>query len=395
MTRHDLNFALAVAFVVVAVGLGLGYAVGWATRPDAPPPAPDATATAPDFDADLGKPEGRATPDGTIPGYRDVYVNDYVDLLDPAAEASIRDDLIELYDRTGIEMTVLTISELSDYGWQGSLESFATRLFNTWGIGNADRNDGVLVLVSRYDRRMRIEIGAGYAPSWDARMQRVIDDAFLPAFREDRYQEGILAGADETIFEITGSYPGEYDSGTLERGWDRIWRTLQRWGAWALALILAPLGLLATAIRRHLRNRPRPCDRCGTVMQRAGEQADDEHLDGGQRLEEYLRSVDYDVWHCPDPDCGHMEITRHGAWFSGYSACPECSYRTLDTTTEVLTPATTSSTGRKRVTYDCRNCGHHDSEIRTIPRKSKSSSGSSRSSFGGGSSSGGGASGSW
>ena len=130
------------------------------------------------------------------------------------------------------------------------------------------------------------------------------------------------------------------------------------------------------------------------MMLRAGEEADDEHLDGGQRLEEFLKSVDYDVWHCPD--CGHMTIKRYLGWFSGYSTCPDCNYRTLETTSTVLQPATKTRSGRKRVDYECRNCRYTDSEIRTIPKISdKSSSGSSRSSFGGGSSSGGGASGSW
>jgi len=90
-----------------------------------------------------------------------------------------------------------------------------------------------------------------------------------------------------------------------------------------------------------------------------------------------------------------MDILRYRNWFSNYGACPKCDYHTLSTTTEVLRAATTSSTGLKKLTYDCENCGYHDTEQRVIPKVSKSSSGSGRSSFGGGSSSGGGASGSW
>ncbi|WP_425052443.1 TPM domain-containing protein [Psychromarinibacter sp. S121] len=391
MTKHDLNFALAIAFAVVVIGLGAGFLVGTLTRPAevaAERPSEQVTFTP---DASRGAGGGSAT---GIPGYGDVYVNDYADLLDPAAETSIRDDLIVLYDQTGIEMTVLTIQSLATYGYTGSLESFATALFNDWGIGNASSNDGVLVLVSEGDRRMRIEIGAGYSVLWNDRMQRVIDEGFLPDFRNEDYQAGILTGVDETIFELTGNYPDEFSTNTLRRGFYRIWHWIEALGAFAWGLLAAPVGAIVFAVRRHLRNRPRACDRCGTVMLRAGEEADDEHLDGGQRLEEYLRSVDYDVWHCPS--CAHMLITRHQAWFSGYSACPQCSYRTLSTTAEVLQAATKSSTGRKRLDYDCSNCGYHDSEIRTIPKVSSSSgSGSSRSSFGGGSSSGGGASGSW
>ncbi|TDK41070.1 TPM domain-containing protein [Antarcticimicrobium luteum] len=391
MTGHDLRIAGLIAALVVALGLALGYGAGLlvARRGDLPgaPAQSPAGFTAPQAET-LPNPAG-----GSLPGYLDVYVNDYADLLDAGAETRIRDDLIGLYDRTGIEMTVLTIPSLSDYGHYGPIEPFATALFNAWGIGNAARNDGVLVLVSRYDRNMRIEIGSGYDPSWDARMQRVIDDGFLPDFRDDAYQAGIETGVDETIYEITGHYPGTYDAGTFAQGWGWIFRQLGALGNWLWGLVAAPLAAGGFWLRRYLRRRPRPCPECGTLMQRMGEEADDEHLDGGQTLEEFLKSVDYDVWACPN--CAHMDILRYRNWFSGYGACPKCNYHTLSTTTEVLRAATTSSTGQRRLTYDCKHCGYHDTELRTIPKVSKSSSGSSRSSFGGGSSSGGGASGRW
>jgi len=330
-----------------------------------------------------------------VPGYNEVYVNDYADLLDTGAEGRIRADLIELYDRTGVEMTVLTIERMADFGHDGVIESFATQLFNTWGIGNATRNDGVLILVSRYDRRMRIELGDGYGYARDGDMKRVVDDIFLPAFKKDAYQRGIEAGVTETIFEIGGFYPGAYDAGNLQRGWQYIWLKAKRAGWVVLGFLVAPFAGFGLWLRRYLRYRPRPCALCGTTMLLAGEQADDEHLDGGQKLEEYLKSADYDVWYCPS--CAHMDINRHKALFSRYGSCPRCSYRTMSTTSTVLESASYSSAGRKRIDYNCQNCDYVNSEVRTIPKKTKSSgsSGSGRSSFGGGRSSGGGASGSW
>jgi uncharacterized protein len=394
VTARDLRIAGIVAALVVVAFFAIGYAVGELTSPTritASSPSLEYAplreqAEEPDF---LGRTEGR------VPGWQDLYINDYEDLLTPEAEAGIRAELEELWQRTGIEMTLLTIPSTSTYGHPGPIEPFATELFNTWGIGDATRNDGVLILISRWDRAMRIEIGAGYGPEWDAAMQRVIDRAFLPAFRADRYQDGIRDGVEETIFAVAGSYPGDYGRPTWERGWSWIGRRLGDLGLWLLGLLALPVTGAAFAVRAYLRNRPRPCDRCGTIMQRAGEEADDAHLDGGQRLEEYLKSVDYDVWHCPSQTCGHMKIIRHPSWVSAHSACPKCGYRTLSTTSTVVTAATRTSTGTKRVDYDCRNCGHTDSETRTIPKVSDSSSGSSRSSFGGGSSSGGGASGRW
>ena len=63
-------------------------------------------------------------------------------------------------------------------------------------------------------------------------MKYVIDEYFLPNFRADRYQIGILTGVEETIREIAGVYPGQYENGTLARGFStigRCWRS-RRWG---------------------------------------------------------------------------------------------------------------------------------------------------------------------
>ena len=95
-----------------------------------------------------------------LPEYENIYVNDYAQILDNDAEERIRNSLKELYQYRQIEMTVLTITSMGNYDSRGPIELFSTRLFNKWGIGDADRNDGVLILVSRNDRKMRIEIAA-------------------------------------------------------------------------------------------------------------------------------------------------------------------------------------------------------------------------------------------
>ncbi|OGT81015.1 MAG: hypothetical protein A3H91_18170 [Gammaproteobacteria bacterium RIFCSPLOWO2_02_FULL_61_13] len=131
-------------------------------------------------------------------------------------------------------------------------------------------------------------------------------------------------------------------------------------------------------------------------MQLLDEVADDQHLNAGERIEEKLESVDYDVWQCPA--CKATEKVPYNAWFSSYKRCPKCLLRTLKETTKELQSASYSRSGSKRISGDCRSCGHHTERTLTIPRKQSSSSGSSGrsgSSFGGGRSSGGGASGRW
>jgi len=130
------------------------------------------------------------------------HVNDFADLLPEADEAELTRLLRNLRADHGVEMTVVTIASRIDYGSSDTIEAFATGLFNAWGVGNATRNDGIMVLVARQDREMRIELGAGYDPAWDGQAQVMIDDYFLPSFRADNYLRGIMTGTARTIERI-------------------------------------------------------------------------------------------------------------------------------------------------------------------------------------------------
>jgi uncharacterized protein len=167
-------------------------------------------------------------------------------------------------------------------------------------------------------------------------------------------------------------------------------------------------GLLALAggaagVSSYRRRRPRQCPNGHGSMVRLDEVADDAHLDPGQRVEEDLKSVDYDVWVCPT--CQQVLIQPRRAWFTRYMTCKSCNRRTLETESRTVTHATTSHTGTEEVTERCRNCSFTRTYRRTIPRVqassgsssggSSSSGGGSSSSFGGGSSGGGGAGGNY
>lgn len=127
------------------------------------------------------------------------FVSDHADLIDPETEARITAELRLLRQERGTEMAVVTIGSRAEYGDATSIETFATGLFNDWAIGNADRNDGILFLVSSDDRETRIELGAGYAPIYDDRMKAVIDHTIVPHFRAGNFADGIEAGVLEII----------------------------------------------------------------------------------------------------------------------------------------------------------------------------------------------------
>lgn len=325
-----------------------------------------------------------------LPDYTEVYVNDFAQLLPDEDAEIIRAKLKELKEARDIEFTVVTINSMTDYGHDGPIEPFATALFNYWGVGNAQRNDGVMMLIALQDRHMRIEVGSGYGLTKNAPMQEIIDDVIIPRFKRDAYLDGIHHGVDAVIHEVSGSWPGEFDASSGERLIGGVRRGVEQLGLWILA-ILAPLAAVPYSLyRRWKRRHPRICPVDGARMDLLDEDWDDNHLQAGQVTEETLKSVDYDVWHCPK--CAHATIEAYKSWFSRYGACRSCGYRTVEGTTTILTAATTSSEGLKQIDYYCHHCQDRWSVTRTIPRRTESRSSGS---FGGGSSSGGGASGSW
>ncbi|MBI1948803.1 MAG: TPM domain-containing protein [Deltaproteobacteria bacterium] len=160
----------------------------------------------------------------------------------------------------------------------------------------------------------------------------------------------------------------------------------------ALAVIGGGVG-----VREIVRRWPRKCARCHVRMERLGEEVDDRHLSSGEKAEERLGSVDYDIWCCPE--CGDMKKLRWGALITRFSSCPSCNFRTRSSTSRTINAATQYSSGLAEITERCGHCDYARTYTRTIPRlpKPSTSSSSSRSSSSGsrGSSSGRGSSGSW
>lgn len=325
----------------------------------------------------------------SYPSPRDPYINDFGNLLGPTVEARLRAQMLALFEETDIEFTIVTMERMSTYRHYGEIEPFATGLFNTWGVGDADWNDGVMLLVVQRDRQMRIELGAGYSRADNRVVQRIIDEVVLPQFRSGNYEAGIERGAVRLLTDLREIRP-ERKTGVL--AWAR--RSLEHLGYWLLGVVGAISAAGAWVARQAARHRPRYCPKDGSKMTRLDEVTDNQHLQAGQVMEEDIGSVDHDVWCCGQ--CGHTVRESYQGWFSRYGACRSCGHRTLHGSSHVVTEATTSSSGLRRTDYTCQYCGNAYSSTETIPRRSESrSSGSGSGSFGGGRSSGGGASGRW
>ena len=134
-----------------------------------------------------------------LPQWQSTMVNDFAGLLTPEDAAAIDRMLADLRDQTGVEGTVVTLPDRARYGGKDGLEPFATRLFNHWGVGDAQRNNGFMLLVLQNDREARIELGRGYGNDADILAQDIMRGTLLPAFRDGRMSQGIRDGTRDII----------------------------------------------------------------------------------------------------------------------------------------------------------------------------------------------------
>jgi uncharacterized protein len=141
---------------------------------------------------------------GGYPSPTDDYVNDYAGVMNEQDIESVRKMFKDLERQTGIEAVAVTINSIHDYHTgDATIESFATNLFNTWGIGHKKENNGILVLVVVKDRRCRIELGGRYGRRYDSDMKEVIEMNMVPYFKTGAYSRGISVGSRSVIAKVT------------------------------------------------------------------------------------------------------------------------------------------------------------------------------------------------
>ncbi|HEX7377532.1 MAG TPA: TPM domain-containing protein [Pirellulales bacterium] len=135
------------------------------------------------------------------PGQRD-FIVDLADLISSGDEAKIRQLATSLLNEKATPIVVVTIESMAKYHGAGMrIETFARLLFDQWGIGQAKIGDqlwntGILLLVSRDDRKARIELGAGWRHDQDSLAQHIMNEQIVPRFRQGDFSGGILAGVE-------------------------------------------------------------------------------------------------------------------------------------------------------------------------------------------------------
>ena len=379
------------------------------------------------------------------------YVSNPDVILSAEATARINALMRQVRRTTSAEPIVVIVDNIEPE----DIDGFATELFEKWGLGKSDMDNGLLLLVAKDMRRAVIRTGYGLEGVMpDIVCRGILDNHMFPAFRRGDFDGGMV-NASNAIASILsnpdaaaefGSKEADADFAGSEGGDADFWRNFFIFGIILTAFLLGILGILLYHTRKEtdykryltlvklkplylaliilglgipvlaavplliilqrLRNRPHKCPRCGTSMKKVDEVHDNEYLSSAQDLEERLGSVDYDVWLCPS--CGERDIEQY-VQPSAFKQCPYChTYASSLTRRRVLRQPTTMTKGEGLNDYVCRNCGKVTSIPFEIPviatpiilgggsgRGGGFGGGSFGGGFGGGSTGGGGASGGW
>lgn len=332
---------------------------------------------------------------------------DLTQTLSPEAVRVLNHIGDEVKAQSGAEMAVVVVGSTDGV----PPREFATRLFNRWGIGDRQADNGILLFAALDDRKTELLLGSGIDTEETRRIsEEIMQGDMVPRFRDGDPGGALIRGADAAArrilrvspspLEAPAAVPAAPVSPVSPPGAASAVRPFSASPArngygwlWALAAALAGSG--AWAWYRFV---PPHCPDCRGRMARLSETGDDLHLEPPEQVEERIESVDYDVWMCGQ--CGTFKKTRHLRLLSGYRTCPKCRARTKSRVSVTLKDATEFQTGLVRIMEACAICDYRMTEDVVTPvvqrhHSSGSSSGSSGSGFSGGSSSGGGASGSW
>jgi len=353
------------------------------------------------------------------------------------------DEMMKLVEEeTGYQMAVVCLNSIDGQ----NPNMFGTDLFNHWGIGEAGKDNGFLMLVINDVHRVEFINGRGTEIILtDLQGEDIRQNEMIPHFRQNDYVTGIIRGVqavgdvfygqptdyalqndpyanevhyeDDYDFDFTNSYDRDYGGSFWDNEFIRVYGTIAlSLGAISLVFFLIsflikdlhkryhflkfftllffpivfPVPFLVLFfLYRWMMNRWRDTERfsekTGTFMFKLDEESDDEYLKKGQVTEEVIKSIDYDVWITDDKS--DILILAYKRWISKYRKCPSCSHKTYYKEYDrTITPATYSSSGTGERKYSCKNCGHSKVSRYTIPRKTKSSSSSSSGGYSSGSS---------
>jgi uncharacterized protein len=137
------------------------------------------------------------------PAPRDLPVLDAAGVLSPSEREALGRKLVAFDDTTGAQLAIVVLPTVDG----ADMNETATAIGRAWGVGDAEQDNGVVLLVALNDREMYIATGLGSeGPLPDVLAGRIIRDVIAPRFREGRFYAGLDAGADAILAALRGEY---------------------------------------------------------------------------------------------------------------------------------------------------------------------------------------------
>jgi uncharacterized protein len=147
-------------------------------------------------------------------------VIDQTGTLTQSQSAELEQTLTAFESRKGSQLAVLIVSTTSPE----TIEEYSLRVAEQWKLGRKKIDDGVILLIAKNDRALRIEVGYGLEGALnDATSKRIISEIITPHFKQGDFNQGITAGVNQIIRVIDGeilpapSKPTSVTSGDIEK----------------------------------------------------------------------------------------------------------------------------------------------------------------------------------
>lgn len=131
------------------------------------------------------------------------YVNDFADVIDDTAESEMLSRAVTLNQQTTAQVVVVTVDSLNgEEPWEYALE-----LGRQWGVGDEEKDNGVVILLSESERQIYIAVGYGLEGALpDSKTGRIIDLYGLEYLRNDDFSNGLLAISKAVVNETYAEY---------------------------------------------------------------------------------------------------------------------------------------------------------------------------------------------
>jgi uncharacterized protein len=134
------------------------------------------------------------------------YVNDYGGMISPPAKEKLENELRALEQTDSNQIVILTIPSLEGE----ALEDFSIKVAEAWKIGQKNKDNGVILLVAKQERKIRVEVGRGLEGRLtDLMSGRIIDLVIKPRFKRGDFDGGFVAGISALIDATRGEFKAE------------------------------------------------------------------------------------------------------------------------------------------------------------------------------------------